>query len=271
MLELFNKYKASGFFTEALMVGRNLFNKNSGNADIFNEYFNLLCFQAQNAANTVADRRQFISQAEVALAFYSENTDLNEAKVKEIQAREAQLTGIVKIFNEEIDKQNTLVADKTTKDNNERLHLLEKLNIKLQNLSNKQEFDKVLGQIGSIDNILEKDVFCTSQQERYNQLTKHCTEAINKKLAVFERNENINYNQKAIEAYKSTFDFFKANENNENHMKIVERFFSFDASRLFNETLVYYNHVYSYILSKMNDDEKFILTKYAVMSERKEG
>ena len=43
----------------------------------------------------------------------------------------------------------------------------------------------------------------------------------------------------------------------------------FDASRLYNETLVYYNHVYNYILGQLSDEEKFTLTKYAVMSERK--
>lgn len=43
----------------------------------------------------------------------------------------------------------------------------------------------------------------------------------------------------------------------------------FDASRLYNETLVYYNHVYNYILNELSDEEKFTLTKYAVMCERK--
>ena len=183
MLELFNKYKASGSFTEALMVGRNLFNKNSGNATVFNEYFSLLCFQAQSVANPIAARRQFISQAEVALAFFSENAELDAAQVSEIHAREAQLTAIVKTFNEEINKQNALAADKSSKDNKERLALLEKLYNKLRSLSDKQEFDKVLGQIGSIDNILEKDAFDAPQQEFYTRLTKLCTEVINKKLA----------------------------------------------------------------------------------------
>lgn len=272
MLELFNMYKNSGSYTEALMVGRNLFNKNSSNAIVFNEYFDLLCSQAQSFANAIDERRQFISRAEVALAFFSENVDLNTEQVEKIKAYEAQLTTIVKKFNDEVDKQNALVAAKTSKENNEKLALIEKLYKKLQKLSNKQEFDKALEQIGGIDNIFDKNAFDTPQQERYAQLTKLCTEVINKKLATFERNENVNYNQQAIEAYKRVFDFFRANEyNNPNHKEIIKNFFAFDASRLFNETLVYYNHVYSYILSKMNDDEKFTLTKYAVISDRKEG
>lgn len=54
-----------------------------------------------------------------------------------------------------------------------------------------------------------------------------------------------------------------------NHKEIIKGLFMFDASRLYNETLVYYNHVYNYILGQLSDEEKFTLTKYAVMSERK--
>lgn len=272
MLELFNKYRDTESYQEALLVGRNLFNKNPGNAAVFNEYFSLLCEQSQSSANTIDSRRQFISQAEVALAFFSENAELDAARVEEIKSFEGKLTTIVNAFNEEVDKENALAADKTSKENNDGLALLEKLRDKLRGLSNKQEFDKVLGQIGDIDNVIDKDAFDTQQQERYSNLTKTCTETINMKLAAFERNENVSYNQQAVEAFKKTFDFFRTNDySNENHKEIMRGFFAYDASRLFNEALVYYNHVYSYILSKMDDDEKFILTKYAVLSERKEG
>jgi hypothetical protein len=46
--------------------------------------------------------------------------------------------------------------------------------------------------------------------------------------------------------------------------------FSYDASRLTNETLIYYNHVYNYILSKLNDEEKLTMTKLSIIAEKKE-
>ena len=45
--------------------------------------------------------------------------------------------------------------------------------------------------------------------------------------------------------------------------------FAFDAGRLFNETLIYYNHVYSFIFGKLDDDGKLALTRYSIECERK--
>lgn len=46
---------------------------------------------------------------------------------------------------------------------------------------------------------------------------------------------------------------------------------SYDAGRLFNETLIFYNHVYSYIFNKLDDNGKLELTKYSIECERKQG
>lgn len=47
--------------------------------------------------------------------------------------------------------------------------------------------------------------------------------------------------------------------------------FAYDAGRLFNETLIFYNHVYSYIFNKLDDNGKLELTKYSIECERKQG
>lgn len=44
--------------------------------------------------------------------------------------------------------------------------------------------------------------------------------------------------------------------------------FSYDASKLFNETLIYYNHVYSFIFNKLDDNGKFRLTQISIDSEK---
>ena len=270
MIELFMEYKNSSSYTEALLLGRNLFNKNPDNITIFNEYFNLLCLLASDASNSITDRRQYISQAEVCLAFFSENAELDKAAVEDIKIREKKLTTLVSAFNDEVDKQNAAMVKEAERLNDEKLTLLEKLVNKLQNTTEQKEFDKVVGQIGDIDNILGKDSLDKPRQERYTRLTQRCTGIIKEKMSAFEKQKNVDYNLRAIEAYQRTFNFFKTNDHENNkHAEIMKNFFAFDTSRLFNETLVYYNHVYSYILSKMNDDEKFILTECAIISERK--
>ena len=76
-------------------------------------------------------------------------------------------------------------------------------------------------------------------------------------------------NLKAVQAYENVFNYFKNNNVVDGHKDIIKSMFEFDASMLFNETLIYYNHVYNYVLSKMNDEEKLLITKYAIMSEKK--
>ena len=71
------------------------------------------------------------------------------------------------------------------------------------------------------------------------------------------------------EAYEKVFNMFKNNEVADSHKEVIKGLFSFDASRLYNETLVYYNHVYNYILNKLSDEDKFALTKYAILSEKR--
>ena len=89
-----------------------------------------------------------------------------------------------------------------------------------------------------------------------------------------EHKDNVLYNQKAVDAFASAFKQFKDNEAKyKNHTQLYTlastTLFAFDAARLFNETLIYYNHVYSYIFSKLDDDGKLALTRYSIECERK--
>ena len=90
-----------------------------------------------------------------------------------------------------------------------------------------------------------------------------------KKTHEFEHNKNVDYNLKAIEAYEKIFVLFKDNIIPDDHMDIIKGLFVFDTSKLFNETLVYYNYVYSYVLNKIDDNGKFLLTRCAIISEKR--
>ena len=97
-----------------------------------------------------------------------------------------------------------------------------------------------------------------------------------KAMRQLEYKDNIDYNKKAVNAYNSAFTSFK---NNESRYKDKSQLFSlvsttlfaYDAGRLFNETLIFYNHVYSYIFNKLDDNGKLELTKYSIECERKQG
>lgn len=139
---------------------------------------------------------------------------------------------------------------------------------KLSNQNSKSGFEQVLNQISQVDSVIKAEYLSERQHGEYDLITNQCSELVNKMMQQFSKQEKIDYNLKAIEAYESVFNFFKNKDVVDGHKDIIKSMFEFDPSMLFNETLIYYNHVYNYVLSKMNDEEKLLISKYAIMSEK---
>ena len=158
--------------------------------------------------------------------------------------------------------------------NSDALKKLFLLKDKLQGATSQESFDTVLTEIGAVDAEISKDAFTKEQSAIYDSLTKDHTDLISAKMRELEYKRNIVYNKKAADAFERAFKEFRGDENK--YKKQTQLFalvsstlFAFDASRLFNETLIYYNHVYSYIFSKLDDDGKLALTRYSIECERK--
>lgn len=273
MLSLFKKYKNDGKITEALLVGRNLFNRNSGDEKIFSAYFEYLCTLAETLPS-LADRINFAEQASVALAFYSENAELTSESVDALSGQQQRIDGILSEIESTKAKR---VADERAEieaHNSECLKKLYSLKDEMHRATTQDEFDKILVKIGETDTAMDKDEFTDEQSSIYKSLTKGHTELISEKMHQLEHIKNIAYNKQAADAFASAFDRFRKDENkyrNQSQLFLLASttLFAFDASRLFNETLIYYNHVYSYIFSKLDDDGKLALTRYSIECERK--
>lgn len=273
MLSLFEKYKNDGKITEALLVGRNLFNRNSGDEKIFSAYFEYLCTLAE-ILPSLADRINFAEQASVALAFYSENAELTSESVDALSGQQQRIDGILSEIESTKAKR---VADERAEieaHNSECLKKLYSLKDEMHRATTQDEFDKILVKIGETDTAMDKDEFTDEQSSIYKSLTKGHTELISEKMHQLEHIKNIAYNKQAADAFASAFDRFRKDENkyrNQSQLFLLASttLFAFDASRLFNETLIYYNHVYSYIFSKLDDDGKLALTRYSIECERK--
>lgn len=273
MLSLFEKYKNDGKITEALLVGRNLFNRNSGDEKIFSACFEYLCTLAETLPS-LADRINFAEQASVALAFYSENAELTSESVDALSGQQQRIDGILSEIESTKAKR---VADERAEieaHNSECLKKLYSLKDEMHRATTQDEFDKILVKIGETDTAMDKDEFTDEQSSIYKSLTKGHTELISEKMHQLEHIKNIAYNKQAADAFASAFDRFRKDENkyrNQSQLFLLASttLFAFDASRLFNETLIYYNHVYSYIFSKLDDDGKLALTRYSIECERK--
>ena len=268
MLELFENYKNKGQTKQALLVAQNLLNKNPNDTDIFVSFFDYLLNLAEEN-DTIQLANTFLNQASGVLEFFSENTEIDKDVVELILAKEESLN---RVLNRIAEKKNELTKESLKNlviYHNDSLDLIEKLLNKIEACKKQEEFEKYLDDIHKIDEKIKKDDLTKKQLFRYEELTRKTSSLVSQKLSFFENLRNREYNMQAITAYEKVFNMFKNGKVTEGHKEILELLFSFDPSRLFNETLVYYNHVYNYILGQLSDDEKFLMTKYAIMADRR--
>ena len=273
MLELFNSYKDAGKISEALMVGRNAFNRNPDNAEVFDAYYSYLCTLAETLPS-FADRSHFAEQASVALAFYTENAVLTESVVDDIMTYQSRLDAICGEISKVQQAKDEKEKQEVEQHNSECIKKLYALKDKLQAVSTQADFDAVLVQIGQADAEIIKDGFTREQSDTYDALTKDHTELISSKMRELEYKKNVAYNKQAADSFAKAFNQFRNNEGKYKNQTqlfslVSTTLFSYDASRLFNETLIYYNHIYSYIFSKLDDDGKLALTRFSIECERK--
>lgn len=265
MKQLFQKYRQDGQISKALLVGQNMLNKNSGNQECFELYYCLL----MELVNNLEDYRvgeKYLQQAAEALEYFSEHVDLDEKKVEFIKQKEEELDAAYQFLSQKASRQEEKELAEKRKAVDEGIKLLECIMRSAESCSKKENFHHCLHQLEQVDTNILKECMTDKQKESYESLVLACSNTVNEKLKEFEQKERVEYNLNAIEAYEKAFRLFHDGYD-DNHKEVIEKLFAFDASKLFNETLVYYNHVYGYILSKLNDEEKFTMTKYAIMSE----
>lgn len=273
MNPMFNEYKDAGKIQEALLIGRNMVNKAPGDSECVNVYLDFLLMLAEKLPRT-DERKSFADQANLVLSFYEENADLTDDIINDIHVYHNRLgavvTDIAQLEQEEYEKQKRAIeATNTTQ-----IKKLYTIKQKLENAKTHAEFDKLLQEISAVDAEIDHDNLTSEQKTHYDQLNKSCTDTISAKMRQLEYKDNIDYNKKAVNAYNSAFTSFKNNESRYKDKSqlfglVSTTLFAYDAGRLFNETLIFYNHVYSYIFSKLDDNGKLELTRYSIECERK--
>ncbi|MDD3417688.1 MAG: hypothetical protein PHY47_27485 [Lachnospiraceae bacterium] len=274
MIELFNEYKNTGKMSEALLVGRNMVNRNPSNLEMFRAYMDLL-ISLSELLPSLTDRKNFIGQANVTLAFFEENAEMTADIVSELNEYREKIDPIAKQINKEEMDRNRAALREVQANNGKAIKALYAQKQKLSQVKSQSEFDAELLEISKIDAQIEHDYMTDEQKAHYDQINKECTTSISDKMREMEHTNNVAYNKKAVDAYDSAFKKFKNDESkykgNQTQLfsLVSSTLFAYDAARLFNESLIYYNHVYSFIFSKLDDDGKLALTRFSIECERK--
>lgn len=267
MLQLFNSYVEKGKIYEALLVGQNLAYKNC-NKDNFEAYWNLLIKLANETEDFIMASK-YLDQANAVLAFFAENVTISQEYVDYLIEKRHEFDQTNLKLTEKLKCKEEEIINSKVKYNDDSLALIEKLAESLLSVSSESEFEKKIEQIRQIDINIEKDYLTQDQKNKYEKLTTKCSQYVAKKTSEFEHIKNIEYNNAAVEAYERAYNFIKTGNGFDAHQDIIKNVFSFDASRLFSETIIYYNHVYSYIFGKLSDEEKLMFTKVAINLQKK--
>lgn len=267
MLDLFLQYMKRGEAKRALLVGQNMVNRNPADKKCFEAYFDYLLSLAQNKEISMA--KSFLEQANGALVFFSENIEMDELSVEFIIQKERELNQAIESLNQRQKDASKEAVRQEVIANNDTLEFLEQMLEKIRKCERPADFHTYMSELGRMDKRINRARLSERQERKYDELTQKSADIVNSKMAYFEKIRNREYNMQAVEAYEKIFNMFKNGNWIDDHKEALKALFTFDASRLYNETLVYYNHVYNYILSQLNDEEKFAMTKLAILSEKK--
>lgn len=273
-LDLYKQLLLKNDLENAHLVIKNIFNRNLSDLEIFKEYIDF-CFRIAKLNIDLETRKYYVTEIDTAIIFFSENGNLTVEVLESINKIKDNL---IELSKEIVRIENELYANDMNElciKNEKALADLSKLRGRVIKAKTQKEFDNLLIELSEKENELEKDGFSAQQNKFYEQLTKDYTNTISKKMEELIFKENLNYNKEALLSYKEAFDLFKGNEGiyksreSELYNLATKKLFAYDSSKLFNETLIYYNNIYSYIFSKLDDNMKFKITELSINAAMK--
>lgn len=266
-MELFKELQDNNIW-DAQIVGKNLFCKNPDDIFVFSEYFDF-CIKVANYPVDIETRSFFINEADLCLTIFTEKVEINRTSLAIIQDKRSILVSTSSEINKILADNERNVLEERKSINNDALTALSRLKGRIASSMNQKEFENILSEMSIYENKLDKEILSDNQIALYNNLTREYSTLVSKKMADFAYWGDVKYNKDAAIAFKKAFDLFKNDEKkykeSDNHLyELVAKYlFAYDAKRLFNETLVYYNHVYTFIFNRLDDDSKYRFTQFS--------
>lgn len=274
MSELVERLKNNGNIFDAYLVMKNYLSKDMANKEVFKEYIDL-AMEIVSYNILYEERLEYLQDANTALEMFSESVEMDEDSLILIKDTRS---GINKAYTEIINSQSEYNEKKKREIQEANNKLMKELNNLYSELviSKSQEgFDEILSKVSDIDSKVNKEELSSTQQKSYEKLTKSFSQAISSKMEELNRLSLMEYNKKAIRSLDEVFKIFTNDEKkkmykSESTLKnlMVSKFFVYDTSKLFNESLVFYNHVYSLVFQAVDNNLKYKLTEWAVNTSK---
>lgn len=274
-LALFNQLYGQQKIWNAQIVGKNIFCSKPSDKKAFSTYFDF-CIEQAKSQHDLDSCSFFINEAELALSLFCEKSNISDSTLDTIDVSRSHLLEARNNVNNKFQKETESKATQLTQINGNTILELEIAAEKLRGISKQEDFDALINRVSGLENSLDKPSFTPQQQEKYNTITRVFSDLVTEKMREFQHQKDVDYNLKAVKVFKEVYDTFKKEEKKykkgENDFKrlIANSLCGFDGTRLFSETSMYYNFVYSYIFNTVGDELKIKMTEFAITSDRKQ-
>lgn len=165
-------------------------------------------------------------------------------------------------------KREILAAKKS--DNRDILDILEAKLKELEDVQDKDLFDRILIEVKETENHLYRSRLEEEDELRYNRLIDTYSERITYLSSYFNNIDLGEYNQQALRDFKFLLDSFRKNKRKfRKHYEHLEalmskKLFIYDVNKLYKEVLEFYNFTYNYIFNRLDLDNRYNMAKLAL-------
>lgn len=260
-------------YLDAYLIIKNLFSKNPKDVDVFKALLKDGLYLTTWDID-FAERKNYLNEVSNALAIFTDAVELDTDSLALIhEANEKVASAYNQIISDE-EEYLRAIKEAKAKDNTSILTELASLHETIKSTKEQEEFDSLLEKVSALEQKLDKRSFSEHQIATYDTLTKNFSSTISIKMEELNKKKMYVLNQQAIKNYKHVFDMFSKNKNkyldSESNLKalLTEFFFKYDTRQLFNETLIYYNHVYSLIFNEVSEDLKYKVTVWSIEASK---
>lgn len=188
---------------------------------------------------------------------------------------DARIESLRSLYNEAriaFEEENKSTYKKT---NEEILAYLETELNQLDEVQTEKEFDDLLDDVKKAEKKLKVSSMDEKEKDSYDRLIDLYAAKISSRTRDFENAELTRYNIECLDSLKNLMQAFRKSKRKFiSHFDLLEpllceKMFNYDTSKLFSATSEYYEYCYSYIFTRLNNDDKYTMARLALTTAKK--
>lgn len=232
---------------------------------------------AEKLLNTlsISEYKVMLNDIELCFDRYKAQRKLNQNKLDELKNLKEKYFQIKQAYKDLDLKNIEEEKEKITLKNKDILDSLQEKLLCLDDINEENEFSIILNSVRKLEKDL--DIASLSDEERilYDNLIDNYANKIQQLSDKFNQIALKEYNLKAIDNLHEVYEEFVKNKKNfikhfeEFKTFLIDKLLSIDVNKLYKETNEYYNYVYSYIFNRLDNNDKYLISKLVLEVNKK--